>query len=85
MVFFNIYEAKGYDAEPLVSKTIELDSEAYEVEIPLTEEDTTFGDIPNKPITYWYDITLNEDLTVVGYNEEGARLFNQYPAKGDGE
>ena len=82
---FNIYEAKGYDSEPLLSKTINVVEAAYEVEIPLYEEDTTFGEIPNKATTYWYDITLNEDLTVVGYTEDGAKLFIQYPAKGDGE
>lgn len=84
-VKFNIYESKGYDIEPLVSKTIEIETAGYEAEIPLSEEDTTFGDIDNKPITYWYDITLNDDLTVVCYNEDGAMKFIQYPAKGDGE
>lgn len=82
---FNIYEAKGYDKPPLVSKTIEIEDDTYEAMIPLNEEDTTFGDISNKPIPYWYDITLNDDLTVVCYNEEGAMNFIQYPAKGDGE
>ena len=82
---FNIYEAKGYDSEPLVSKTIEVVSACDEVEISLYETDTTFGEISNKPITYWYDITLNNDLTVVGYNEDGAKLFIQYPAKGEDE
>ena len=84
-VKFNIYEAKGYDSEPLVSKTIEVSSASYEVDISLYEADTTFGEISNKPITYWYDITLNNDLTVVGYNEDGAKLFIQYPAKGEDE
>lgn len=84
-VKFNIYETKGYDVEPLKSKTIVIDDEIYEALIPLNEEDTTFGDIPNKPTTYWYDITLNNDLTIVCYNEEGAMKYIQYPAKGDGE
>ena len=85
IVKFNIYERKGYDKEPLLSKSIEVLETAYELEIPLNEEDTTFGEIPNKAITYWYDITLNEDLTLVCFNEEGAKEFIMYPAKGDEE
>lgn len=84
-VKFNIYERKGYDKEPLISKTIEVASTTYELPIPLYSEDTTFGEIPNKEVTYWYDITLNDDLTIVCYNEEGAMQFIMYPAKGDGE
>lgn len=84
-VKFNVYERKGYDKEPLLSKTIDVLQTGYEVSIPLYEEDTTFGEIPNKAITYWYDITLNEDLTIVCFNEDGAREFIMYPAKGDEE
>lgn len=82
---FNIYERQGYNKEPLKTKTIINDIVGNSIEIPLTDEDTTFGNIENKPITYWYDITLNGDQTIVCYNENGAREFIQYPAKGDDE
>lgn len=84
-VKFNIYEKKGYDVEPLVSKTIEIEETSDECVIPLYEEDTTFGEIQNKPVTYWYDITLNDYLTIVCFNEDGAKEFIQYPAKGGEE
>lgn len=84
-ITFNIYERNGYDDEPLLSKDIIVESAADNIDIPLTEEEMTFGTIANKPITYWYDITLNEDNTVVCYNEDGAKEFIQYPAKGDEE
>lgn len=84
-VKFNIYDKKGYDKEPLMSKLYEVDTAGYDMALPLNEEDTTFGEIPNKATTYWYDITLNEDLTIVCYNEEGAREFIIYPAKGSEE
>ena len=84
-VRFNIYDRKGYDKETLLSKLITIAEASYECMIPLTEVDTTFGEIPNKPVTYWYDITLNDDLTIVCYDEENAREFIQYPAKGDEE
>lgn len=87
---FNIYDRKGYDKETLVSKEVVVTStmiseDATEVDILLYETDTTFGELSNKPITYWYDITLNEDMTIVCYNEDGAQEFIQYPAKGDDE
>ena len=85
IIKLNIYERNGYDKEPLKTKIIEVEESSDEVLIPMTEEDTTFGEIPNKPVTYWYDITLNDDLTIVCYNEEGAREFIMYPAKGDEE
>lgn len=85
-VKFNIYEKKGYDVEPLLSKEVTISTASDECIINLTESDTTFGEISNKPVTYWYDITLNEDMTIVCYNEDGAMEFIQYPAKsGDDE
>lgn len=82
---FNIYEKQGYTKEPLKTKLIICEEVGTSIEIPLTEEDTTFGNIENKAVTYWYDITLNEGQTIVCYNEDGAKEFIQYPAKGDEE
>ena len=84
-ITFKVYLKNGYDDEPVLSKDIIVESATESVDIPLTEEDTTFGNIYNKPTTYWYDITLNDDMTVVCYNEEGPKEFIQYPAKGDEE
>ena len=85
IIKLNIYEKNGYDKDPIKSVIVEVDSAGVSVDIPLTENDTTFGEISNKAITYWYDITLNDDQTVVCFNEEGAKEFIQYPAKGDEE
>lgn len=84
-ITFNIYQKGGYDKEPVLSKDIIVETSGDNVDIPLTEEEMTFGKISNKAVTYWYDITLNEDNTVVCYNENGAKEFIQYPAKGDEE
>lgn len=85
VVTFNIYNRNGYDEEALVTKEIVVTEECIALDIPLTEEDTTFGKISNKEITYWYDITLNHDLTVVCFDETGAKEFIMYPAKGSNE
>lgn len=81
----NIYERKGYDKEPVKSVEITITEKSDEAIIPLTESDTTFGEIPNKETTYWYDITLNEDNTVIGFDEKGEKEFIMYPAKGSEE
>lgn len=56
------------------------------VNIALDESATDFVPEINKKKTYWYDITLNEDTTIIGYEDAdgehpGAKLFNVYPAK----
>lgn len=81
-ITFNIYEKNGYGKEVLMTKEIEVTEIAESVDIPLTEEDTTFGNPVNKATIFWYDITLNDNLTVVCYNEDGAKEFIEYPAKG---
>ena len=53
-----------------------------EVYIYLDEKDTTIGKIINKATNYWYEIILNPDIkeqTIIGYDDEGPRLFILYP------
>lgn len=84
-ITFNIYEKNGYTKDPLMSKEVEVIEITDSVEIPITEENTTFGNPVNKATIFWYDITLNSNITVVCYNEDGAKEFVVYPAKGDEE
>ena len=81
-ITFNIYEKNGYGKEPLMTKEVEVTEASDSVNIVLNENDTTFGNPVNKETIYWYDITLNKSLTVVCYNEDGAKEFIVYPAKG---
>lgn len=79
---FTVFERKGYDKIPVINKTITIEQPTTEVEILLTEEDTTIGDAQNKPVTYWYEISLNGNQTINGYDyEEGALEFILLPAK----
>lgn len=84
-ITFNIYEKNGYGKEPLLTKDVEVTEITESVNILLTEKDTTFGNPVNKATIFWYDITLNNNLTVVCYNEDGAKEFIEYPAKGADE
>lgn len=66
----------------IFQKDVEVNESATKVDIELTEEDTKIGDIINKPVEYWYEIQLNPDTepqTIIGYDENGAKLFKLYP------
>ena len=56
--------------------------------ILLTEEDTKFGDVISKPTDYWYEIELNpftNPQTIIGYDEDGAKVFRLFPEGKDSE
>ena len=80
-----VYNKKGYGENPLMTKETVVAKSSNSVDIVLTEEDTTFGEVANKAIVYWYDITLNDNQTIVCFDENGAKEFIQYPAKGADE
>lgn len=84
-ITFNIYEKNGYNKDPLLKKEINVTSMGSSIDIPLLEKDTTFTNSINKETIFWYDITLNNNQTIVCYNEDGAKEFILYPAKGGGE
>lgn len=84
VITLRIFEKKGYNKEPLLEKSIEVSKIADEVDIILTEDDTLFCQETNKGITYWYSISLNEDV-ILGYDEDGAKQFIIYPAKVRGD
>lgn len=76
-----IYEKKNYD-NLILEKIIDVDEEAQEVEIELTPTETKIGETINKPIEYWYEISLNPNgntQTIVGYDDSGAKVFKLYP------
>lgn len=76
------FKRSGYDKELLLEKEIEITEQCDKVNIPLLEEDTSKIEDINKPITYWYEIALNEAQTVVGYDDDGPAEIIFYPAKG---
>lgn len=82
-ITFNIYEKNGYSKEPLMKKEIIVAELSESVNISLTDKDTTFGNPVNKATIFWYDVTLNDNITVICYDEDGAKEFIEYPAKGD--
>lgn len=82
IIRFGVFTKKNMNDIKL-QKDVEVITATTEVDINLNSEDTTIGDIINKPVDYWYEIQLNPDTepqTLIGYDdEEGARLFTLYP------
>lgn len=56
------------------------------VTIYLDKEDTKIGEIISKPAKYWYEIELNPNTkpqTLIGYDEDGEKIFMLYPEGSD--
>jgi hypothetical protein len=86
LIKLRVYEKNGYDKEVKLEKEVVVDCETEIAQIVLEESDTLFAPISNKRLIYWYDISLNEDKTIIGYdNEDGPKQFIITPAKGGNE
>lgn len=81
VVRMKVYGKK--DAETVVlQKDIAVTTKTDSVAIWLTEQDTKIGDVISKPTDYWYEIELNPDTnpqTIIGYDEDGAKVFKLFP------
>lgn len=71
------------DAESIyLSKDFPVVAKTYSVGVMLTEQDTKIGEVISKPTDYWYEIELNpytNPQTIVGYDEDGAKIFKLFP------
>ena len=74
------------DAENVVlQKDFPVTSITEKVRVYLTEEETRFGEVISKPVDYWYEVELNPEIqpqTIIGYDEDGAKVFRLYPEGG---
>lgn len=77
--------AKKSCEDVVLQKDTVVDEPCGVVEIVLDKEDTTVGEVISKPTDFWYEIELNPDTypqTIVGYDEDGAKVFKVYPEGG---
>jgi hypothetical protein len=85
VVRFKVYGKKKAD-DVVLQKDFEVTRRTENVEIFLTGKDTKIGELINKPTDYWYEIELNpmtNPQTIIGYNENGARVFRLFPEGAD--
>lgn len=87
VVRFKVFEKKACHCVAL-EKDFPVAEDTEEVRIVLNGDETKFGDIISKPVDYWYEVELNPETmpnTLIGYDEDGAKLFRVYPEGGEDE
>lgn len=87
VVRFKVFEKKDCGCVVL-QKDFPVETASCTVEISLTETETVFGTVINKPTDYWYEVELNpfeNPQTIIGYDEDGPKLFRLFPAGKDVE
>lgn len=85
IVRIKVYGKK--DVESIVlQKDFPVTEETSEVEVFLDENDTKIGEAISKPKDYWYEVELNpfdKPQTIIGYDEDGAKVFRLFPEGDD--
>lgn len=85
LVRFKVFEKKNCE-NVVLQKDFRVESDTTEVVITLEEEDTKIGEEISKPKDYWYEVEVNPDIqptTIIGYDEDGAKIFKLFPEGGD--
>jgi hypothetical protein len=85
LVRIKVYKKKKA-TDVVLEKDFPVTSETQVVQIYLSEEDTKIGEVISKPTDYWYEVELNphsEPQTIIGYDEDGAKVFKLFPEGAD--
>lgn len=68
------------DSEPVLRKKVTVQEKTDTVTFEFSKDDTTIGDLISSPVRYQYDIAINDDLTILGYDDQtGAKYFKLFP------
>jgi len=81
IVRLKILEKKNCD-NVVMYKDVVVTEETESVFVNMDQNDSTIGEIINKPKEYWYEIELNPDTapqTIIGYDLNGPKIFRIYP------
>lgn len=84
VVRFKVFGKKNCD-DVVLKKDITVSEATSRVQIALDSDETKIGDVISKPTEYWYEVELNPDTyaqTIIGYDEDGAKIFKLYPEGG---
>lgn len=86
----DVLRIKVFAKKNCESVVLQKDFGIYEdtdcVDIVLSGTDTKFGGVISKPTDYWYEVELNPwsaPMTIIGHDEEGAKIFRLYPEGAD--
>lgn len=79
VVSFSLKKNFG-DSEPVLRKKVTVQEQTDTVTFEFSKDDTTIGDLISSPVRYQYDIAINDDLTILGYDDQtGAKYFKLFP------
>lgn len=68
------------DSEPILRKKVTVQENTDAVTFVFSKDDTTIGDLISSPVKYQYDIVINDDLTILGYDDEtGPKYLKLFP------
>lgn len=84
VVRFKVFEKKACHCVEL-QKDVRVTSDTEAVSFELTADDTKIGDEISKPTDYWYEVEVNPETqpqTIIGYDEDGAKVLRLYPEGG---
>ena len=85
VVRFKVFRSKDCGCIEL-QKDVVVGATGTGINISLQSDETKIGEVISKPIDYWYEIEVNPDTapqTIIGYDEEGAKIFRLYPEGSD--
>ena len=74
---FYLYKKNQYNKEPVISETFIPEAGTDVVEIRISAEDMDIGGFTNIQQEYWYEITLNDEVTL-GYDADGPKVLILY-------
>lgn len=80
---FSIYRKKEMDKPPVLQKEFTPAVGTTSVDIEVSSQEMKLDDIKNKAMEYWYEIELNGNDTIIGYDDEGAKKLFLYPEGAD--
>lgn len=87
VIRFKVFMPKECESV-ILQKDVIVEEATETVTIYLGKNETKFGDFISKPVNYWYEIEVNPDTepqTIVGYDDEGAKILRLFPEGGNAE
>lgn len=78
---------KGDYSDVVFQKTFTVAEDCDVFYLTFTNDEMRIGDVISAKVTYWYEIDMNDDTTILGHDAKGDKLFILYPeaAKKEGD
>ena len=68
------------DSEPVLRKKVTVSENTDVVTFEFSKDDTTIGELISSPVKYQNDIAINDDLTILGYDDlTGPKYLKLFP------